>query len=243
MVAVLCVPETYPQSSCDGKHSSNFCKSLLVICQKRVAAQSMLSKRCPGKQHPCCVLGAFCFPRGHSRLSLRVVGVTHVLPGENWDPFLGRNRSRGRAWFTKSNFSWKTALESSPCCHFRFSSLLVPKLLFSLISFPKRSYYILQIRASDLKFLMPILFRPRDGGFPVLLISPHEAMAAIFSQLHHSHLWSCPDPMPCCRSLLKCLEQSLVLLFLLCFYCTTTLFPSPWSKCLWLENIWGIFPH
>lgn len=101
------------------------------------------------------------------------------------------------------NFSWKTALESSPCCQFRFSSLLVPKLLFSLISLPKRGYYILQIRASDLKFLMPILFRPWDGEFPVPLISPHEAMAAISSQLHHFHLQSCLDPMLCSRSLLN----------------------------------------
>lgn len=55
MVAVLWVPETYSQSSCDEKHSSEFCKSLLVICQKWTAAQarSVLPRGCPGRKALC----------------------------------------------------------------------------------------------------------------------------------------------------------------------------------------------
>lgn len=73
-------------------------------------AGSMLSRRCPGKQHLRRVPGAFFFPHGHNWLSLRVVGVTHLLMGESWDPFLGRSRSGGRAWFTMSSFSWNRFL-------------------------------------------------------------------------------------------------------------------------------------
>lgn len=97
-------------------------------------ARSMLPRRCPAKQHLWRVPGAFLFPQGHNWLSLGVVGMTHVLPGESWDPFLGRNRSGGRAWFRMSNFSWKSAFESSPHCQFRFSGLPVPKpYFFSLL--------------------------------------------------------------------------------------------------------------
>lgn len=73
-------------------------------------AGSMLPRRCPGKQHLRRVPGAFFFPHGHNWLSLRVVGVTHLLMGESWDPFLGRSRSGGRAWFTMSSFSWNRFL-------------------------------------------------------------------------------------------------------------------------------------
>lgn len=59
MVAVLCVPETYPQSSCDGKHSSNFCKSLLVICQKMSGSSKYATQTMPRKATPMLCAGGF----------------------------------------------------------------------------------------------------------------------------------------------------------------------------------------
>lgn len=173
MVAVLSVPETYPWRSPDEKHSSKFCKSLLVICQKRVAARarSVLPRWCPGRQHLCCVPGAFFFPHGHD---------FHW----GWSEWLTSCQARAGTRFLE-----ETGVEAEPDSQ---SLIYLEKLLlkalcavntdsavwrcqncsFLLTSFPKCSYCILQIRASDLQFLMPVLFRPQDGDFPVPLGFP-----------------------------------------------------------------------
>lgn len=172
MVVVLSVPETYPWRSCDEKHSSKFCKSLLVICQKRVAARagSVLPRWCPGRQHLCCMPSS-----SHT-------DTTDFHWG--WSEWLTSCQER-----TGTHFLEETGVEAEPDSQ---SLIFLEKLLlkalhavntdsavwrcqncsFLLTSFPKCSYCILHIHASDLQFLMPVLFRRQDGDFPVPLDFP-----------------------------------------------------------------------
>lgn len=104
-----------------------------------------------------------------TRLSLRVVRMTHVLPGTR---FLEETGVEAEPDSRSLIYLEKQLLKALCAVNTDSAVWRCQNCSFLLTSFPKCSYCILQNHASDLQFLMPVLFRPQDGDFPVPLGFP-----------------------------------------------------------------------